>query len=85
MIIKFECPSCKTEGSMSFADVHYIGPYKCWKCKELFTIEIQNDELISCEPLSQEEFENQLEIQQQEQEELKRQQEIEEFKNKFRK
>lgn len=69
---------------MSLADVRYVGPYKCWKCKDLFTIEIQDDQLISCEPLSQEEFERQQEEMRKEQEELKRQQELEEFKNKFK-
>ena len=84
MIVKIECPSCETEGSMSLADVKYVGPYKCWKCKELFTIEIQDDRLISCEPLSQEEFDKLQEELRAEQEEQKRRQEMEDFKNKFR-
>lgn len=91
MIVKIECPSCKTEGSMSLADVRYSGPYKCWKCKELFAIEIQDDRLISCEPLNQEEFNKILEQQQQEQEgekkyreEMQRKKDIEDLKNKFR-
>ncbi|MBN2240772.1 MAG: hypothetical protein JW712_13435 [Dehalococcoidales bacterium] len=89
MIVKIECPSCQTEGSMSFADVRYEGPYKCWKCKELFTIVIQDDRLVSCEPLSQEEFEAQMARQREEQEraqeELRKQQELEDLKNRFRK
>ena len=84
MIVKIECPSCQTEGSMSLADVEYVGPYKCWKCKELFNIEIQDDRLISCEPLSQEEFDRLQEEMRAEQEEQKRRQEMEDFKNKFR-
>jgi len=70
MLIKFTCPQCETEGSISLADLRYEGPYKCWKCKGLFTIVIENDVLKSCEPLSQEEFD--------------RQQEIEALKAKFR-
>lgn len=62
MMLKIKCPKCETEGSVSLADSIYEGPYKCWKCRELFTIEIRNNELISCEPLSQEEFEKQQEI-----------------------
>ena len=89
MIVKIECPSCNTEGSMSFADVSYSGPYKCWKCKDLFTIEIQQDELISVTPLSQEEFDEMMAKQEaeksQDMEELKKQQELEELKNRFRK
>ncbi len=76
---------------MSLADVRYSGPYKCWKCKELFAIEIQDDRLISCEPLNQEEFNKILEQQQQEQEgekkyreEMQRKKDIEDLKNKFR-
>ena len=62
MMLKIKCPKCETDGSVSLADSIYKGPYKCWKCRELFTIEIRNNELISCEPLSQEEFEKQQEI-----------------------
>ena len=62
MIIKIICPKCETEGSVSLADTTYEGPYRCWKCKELFTIRLENNELKSCEPLSQEEFEKQQEI-----------------------
>ena len=62
MIIKIKCPKCETEGSVSLADTTYEGPYRCWKCKELFTIRLENNELKSCQPLSQEEFEKQQEI-----------------------
>jgi len=62
MIVKIKCPKCETDGSFSLADTSYEGPYRCWKCKELFTIKMHNNELISCEPLSQEEFEKQQEI-----------------------
>ena len=62
MLLKVKCPKCDTEGSFSLADSSYEGPYRCWKCKGLFTIRIENNELKSCEPLSQEEFEKQQEI-----------------------
>jgi hypothetical protein len=38
-------------------EADYQGPYRCWKCRELFTITLKNNELKSCEPLSEEEFE----------------------------
>ena len=85
MIVKIECPSCQIEGKMSLADIKYVGPYKCWKCKELFTIVIEDDQLISCEPLSQEEFDSLQEELRTNQEEQKRRQELEDFKNKFKK
>ncbi len=62
MIFKIGCPECKTEGSFSLADSGYQGPYRCWKCRALYTILIENGELKSCEPLTQEEFEKQQEI-----------------------
>ncbi len=62
MMIKIKCPECGTEGSMSLLESSYEGPYKCWKCRALFTIRLKNNELKACEPLSQEEFEKQQEI-----------------------
>ena len=62
MILKIRCPECDTEGSFSLADPSYEGPYRCWKCKGLFTMKIEGSELKSCEPLSQEEFDKQQEV-----------------------
>ncbi|MFC1932905.1 hypothetical protein ACFLXU_04675 [Chloroflexota bacterium] len=62
MMLKMKCPKCDTEGSFSLADSSYEGPYRCWKCRGLFTIRIENSELKSCEPLSQEEFDRQQEL-----------------------
>ena len=62
MLIQIKCPKCHTEGSLSLAESLYEGPYRCWKCRELFTIKMENNELKSCEPLSQEEFDRQQEI-----------------------
>jgi len=62
MLVKIKCPKCATEGSLSLIESSYQGPYRCWKCRELFTISLENNELKSCEPLSQEEFEKQQEI-----------------------
>ena len=62
MIVKIKCAKCGIEGSLSLSESSYQGPYRCWKCRELFTIRMENNELKSCEPLSQEEFEKQQEI-----------------------
>ena len=61
-ILKIKCPKCDAENSFSLAESSYQGPYRCWKCKELFSILIENNELKSCEPLSQEEFDKQQEM-----------------------
>ena len=62
MMMQIKCPKCGVGGSLSLAESSYQGPYRCWKCRELFTIKIADNELKSCEPLSQEEFEKQQEI-----------------------
>ena len=61
-MIKIKCPECETDGSISLAASNYQGPYRCWKCRELFTIKVDNNELKSFEPLGQEEFDRQQEI-----------------------
>jgi hypothetical protein len=61
MIMKIKCPKCDTEGGFSLVESSYQGPYRCWKCRGLFTIKIKDNELKSCEPLSQEEFDRQQE------------------------
>lgn len=50
------CPSCQSVGQMSLLDEYYKGPYRCWKCRGNFLIEMINNELQDCSPLSQEEF-----------------------------
>ena len=71
MLIKLKCPKCDIENSLSLADATHQGAYRCWKCRELFAIRIEDNELKSCEAITQEEFD--------------RQREIESLKNKFRK
>ncbi len=56
MLIRITCPTCQTEGSFSLIQDNYNGPYKCWKCREFFTLRLENNELKSCEPLSEEEY-----------------------------
>jgi hypothetical protein len=54
---KIVCPKCNAVTRLSLIDTDYIGPRKCWKCHEYFTITIENNRVTSCEPLSQEEYE----------------------------
>jgi hypothetical protein len=62
MIVKIRCPECETEGSFSLLESSYQGPYRCWKCRGLFTISLEDNELKSCQPLSQEELDRQQEV-----------------------
>jgi len=71
MLTKIKCPKCNVEGTMSLIDPLYDGPYKCWKCRELFRIRMENGILKEIEPLSAEE--------------LQKFEQIQELKNKFRK
>jgi hypothetical protein len=60
-MIKIVCPKCSAEAKLSLVDTSYVGPRRCWKCHEFFTITIENNRVTSCEPLSQEEYERQQE------------------------
>ena len=56
MIVRIKCPKCGAESSLSLIDESYQGPYKCWKCRGLFSIKLEDSKLKCCNPLSQEEF-----------------------------
>ena len=62
MLVKIKCPACQIEGTLSLVESSYEGPYRCWKCRTLFTITLKDNELTSCEPLSEEEFQKQQEL-----------------------
>lgn len=53
---RINCPKCGNESSFSLAQPTYQGPYRCMKCKEIFTIRIENDEVKSYQTLSQQEL-----------------------------
>jgi len=55
-LIKIPCPDCSVVGSFSLVDRVYEGPYKCWKCRKLFKIRIENNQVQYCEPITDEEF-----------------------------
>ncbi len=57
MFAQITCPSCNTMGQFSLVDGCYKGPYRCWKCKALYTVEIDNAKLVSCQPMGENELE----------------------------
>lgn len=61
MLVKINCPTCKTEGTLSLVESSYEGSYRCWKCRALFTIKLKDNELKSHEPLSEEDLQKQQE------------------------
>ena len=61
-MFSMNCPQCGAESKFSFVNDSYEGPRRCWNCRGLFKMKIQNNVLIYCEPLSDEEFEKLQEI-----------------------
>ena len=55
-----KCPNCGTNTYMSLDEPIYDGPFKCWKCKGTFTLKIEGEETIYCQPISEEEFQQYL-------------------------
>ena len=70
MLTKIKCPKCGTDGTFSINDPVYDGPYKCWSCREMFRVRIENKVVKSIAPLSLDE--------------LAKFQEIEALRNKFK-
>jgi hypothetical protein len=60
-MVTIVCPKCSAEGKLSLVETSYIGPRRCWKCHEFFTITIVNTRVTSSEPLSEEEYRKQME------------------------
>jgi hypothetical protein len=59
MQITIKCPACNTDSSFFIVKEVFQGPFRCWKCKALFTAKMRNGNLEMCEPLSQEDFDKQ--------------------------
>jgi hypothetical protein len=71
MMMQIKCPKCATEGSISLLEPNYQGPYRCWKCRELFQIRIENNKVVSSQPITEED--------------LKKIQEMQALRDKFKK
>ena len=56
MIAKIICPSCQTMGQFAVEGGNFKGPYRCWKCRTLYTLDMANSEVISMQPLTEEEY-----------------------------
>lgn len=55
-----ECPECTTKTNLSLDDSIYQGPFRCWKCRTLFRVVIQNSKMKAYEPMNEEELEEEL-------------------------
>ncbi|MCL2615532.1 MAG: hypothetical protein FWD30_01895 [Dehalococcoidia bacterium] len=64
-MVTIPCPNCNVDGMMSLLDMRYEGPYRCWKCHENFLLIMEDNEVKSCTPMTQEEFDHQRELKKQ--------------------
>jgi len=55
-MLEIKRPECGVSTNMSLCQQVYKGSYRCWKCRQLFNIRIESEEVRFCVPLSQEEF-----------------------------
>jgi len=60
--MQIQCPGCGMKAGFLLAQSAYEGSFRCGKCRGLFTIRIANRKLKSIEPLSEEEFEKQQQV-----------------------
>ena len=60
--MQIQCPRCGLKTGSLLTQSTYEGPFRCGECRELFTIKIEDKELKSIEPLSEEEFEKQQQV-----------------------
>lgn len=59
MQISVKCPACSSDSSFFVAKSVFQGPFRCWKCKGLFSLKAQNSVIQLLEPLTQENFDKQ--------------------------
>jgi hypothetical protein len=59
MQVTIKCPACNTDSSFFVAKNIFQGPFRCWKCKAMFTVKVKDGVLQVCDPLSNEDFEKQ--------------------------
>ena len=62
-MLDIKCPNCKEISRVFLLDGKYNDPFRCWKCKSVFSVDIENNRVKSVVPMSQEDFDKWQEIQ----------------------
>ena len=62
-MVDIKCPNCNEISKMFLLDSKYNDPFRCWKCKTAFMVEIEGNEVKSAVPMSQQDFDKWQEIQ----------------------
>ena len=60
MIATITCPQCCSESKMSLLTGTFQGAFRCWKCKNNFYLEVNEGQVIVCNSITEEQFEEQL-------------------------
>jgi len=55
-MFSIKCPECGVNTQLSLDESLYQGPFRCWKCRKLFRVVIQNSKLKAYEPMSEDEL-----------------------------
>ena len=55
------CPRCGANTSLALLEPVYQGAFRCWKCREAFLIEVENETLKSWRTITEEELEEYME------------------------
>ena len=63
-MMNIKCPKCNEINKIILVDEKYEDPFRCWKCKAVFKVEIERNELKSVVPMSKEDFDKWQELQQ---------------------
>jgi hypothetical protein len=62
MMVKITCPTCNTDGFMSLLQSSYQMSYRCWKCKEFYTLSVEDNQVKSMIKLTPEEYQKMKEV-----------------------
>ena len=62
MMVKITCPNCNTDGFMSLIESTYKMSYRCWKCKEFFSLSVEDNQVKSIVRLTPEEYQKMKEV-----------------------
>ena len=54
------CPDCNAETNLSLDGSVYEGPFRCWKCRSLLRVRIENQKLKSHEHMTESELEEEM-------------------------
>ena len=55
-MLKIKCPLCGTDSQMSLLQSSYQMPFRCWSCRNLFTLTVEDNQVKSLVGMSADEY-----------------------------